>query len=219
MAKMRRIMQHRFGEFLDFLDEDAAEDPPAPARQVEPPPEPEAAETPAPAFREPGALPKSQLHLLGTLAAAHAVFGPKIDKTSLAFLAGVSHKSGAYFGNLGALRAAGLITYPSEGFVAITEAGRAVAPSVTVPATNDAVQRAVLAKLTRPQQAIVEALLSDHPKPLTKDQAAERAGASPTSGAYFGNLARLRGLGIIDYPTQGSLSVTELLFPYGLGHR
>lgn len=131
-------------------------------------------------------------------------------KETLAAVADVSPTSGGYFNNLGALRSAGLIEYPSPGEVGFTAEGRALA----MP-TDDSrpVHEHWLDVVTGPQRAILEALIERHPTAIEKDELANAINVSPTSGGYFNNLGRLRTLGAIDYPQKGHVALTRHVMP------
>lgn len=131
-------------------------------------------------------------------------------KETLAAVAGVSPTSGGYFNNLGALRSAGLIEYPQPGTVGFTDEGRACA----VPSDDGRpVHEHWLDVVTTPQREILEALIGQHPTPMTKDELASQIGVSPTSGGYFNNLGRLRTLGAVDYPQPGRVALTRHVMP------
>jgi hypothetical protein len=177
---------------------------------------PGAAERPEPSDGSGPALSKPQAHLLATLAATSALYrGNAIDKNLLAFMAEVSPNSSGFANNLGAMRRMGLIDYPIPGTVKATDAGLAAAPVANLPQTNDQVQRAVLNRLSKPQQRILEVVLEAHPDGISRATLADHAQFSVMSSGYANNLGALRSLGLIDYPTPGMVSTTDLLFPYG----
>lgn len=131
-------------------------------------------------------------------------------KETLAAVADVSPTSGGYFNNLGSLRSAGLIEYPTPGMVGFTDEGRACAnPSDD----SRPVHEHWYGVVTTPQKAILEALVARHPEPIAKDELAAEISVSPTSGGYFNNLGRLRTLGAIDYPQKGHVALTRHVMP------
>lgn len=155
---------------------------------------------------------RSQQQLLNALAFLETIGKGVADKTLLALMAGVSPTSGGYFNNLGALRTAGLLDYPSPGAVQLTEAGRAVAAPVDVPTTSEEMQALLAGKLSTSQQAILQELITVYPEALAKDELAKTIDVSPTSGGYFNNLGRLRSLGLVDYPSPGYVAACPVLF-------
>lgn len=134
------------------------------------------------------------------------------DKTQVALFVGVRPSSGSYANNLGALRSAGLISYPAPGSVALTPNGLAASPAVTVPHNTPELHAAVLGKLPRPQQAILQKILDAYPQPVSKDWLAEELHISTTSGSYANNLGSLRTLGAVTYPQPGFVRAADIMF-------
>ena len=96
-----------------------------------------------------------------------------------AFLAG--YKPGGAFNNtLGSLRSAGLIEYPSAGDIALTDEGRAHAREADVPLTTEALQHAVMNRLSGPQRRVLRPVIAAWPDELSVE---ERAGAPSTTRA------------------------------------
>lgn len=62
-------------------------------------------------------------------------------------------------------------------------------------------------------QKLLGVLLDRWPEAMTKDELAEAAGYSPTSGGFFNLCGRLRTLGLIDYPRPGEARAEDILFP------
>lgn len=157
---------------------------------------------------------RPQQHLLETLAMLESIGLMQPRKTQLALWADVSPTSGGFAGNLGVLREAGLIAYPSGGAVALTDAGRERAPTPTVPAVEE-MHEALCAKVGAGKAAILRALIAIYPRDIGKNDLAEKIGVSPTSGGYAGNLGDLRSLGVIDYPAPGRVVALPVLFLEG----
>lgn len=188
----------------------AAAKRPAPA-----PPKPRSAAAPAPpAPAADGEFSPSgpQQRILDALAMLEAIGVAAANKTQLALFAEASPKSSSYTNNLGALRTAGLIAYPVKSTVALTDAGRGLADSQRAPDTAEEIQAYVRNLVSGPQARIVDALLEVYPDALTKEDLAERAGASAGSSSYTNNLGALRSLGLIDYPTPGWAAAQPVLF-------
>jgi hypothetical protein len=168
---------------------------------------------PQPGINGPVDAPVSnpQWRILEALAWYESV-GLTASKVQLAFFSGATSKSSAYANNLGALRSAGYVDYPRQGVVALTDAGRALAPSPSGPTTSEQLQDSICDKLPGPQQRIVRALAAIAPMSLTKEEVAVTVEASPTSSAFANNLGALRSLGLIDYPERGQVAATDALF-------
>lgn len=138
---------------------------------------------------------------------------PQARKVQLALLSDASPKSSAYTNNLGALRTAGLVTYPGAGLVTLTAGGRSQArEDIDVPSTSEALHRQLFSRLSGPQVRILQQLITLYPESIDKAQLAEKAQASATSSAFTNNLGALRSLGLIDYPSPGMVAAQPALF-------
>lgn len=154
----------------------------------------------------------AQQKILNALAWAESIGLTEMDKAQLAIMSDTKPTSGGYFNNLGALRSAGWIEYPSSGVVALTDAGRSAAHINNVPTTDEELHEMICAKLPPAQQKILRALIDLYPQPISKNDLAESIGVSASSGGYFNNLGRLRTLKLIDYPSPGEVVALEILF-------
>lgn len=131
----------------------------------------------------------------------------------VAFIAGYSATSTGYTNPRGALKMAGLVTYPSPGNVSLTDAGADKAEAPDAAPTGEELRRRVMAKLSGPQQRILAALIEAHPEALTNEAVAERAGYSHTSTGYTNPRGSLKTLSLIDYPQPGWARAQDWLFP------
>lgn len=186
--------------------------PPRPGRSI-PPQRPSGA---AGAEGGNGEVTRPRQRILDALASLEPLGLATVDKSNVAVFADASPTSSAFVNNLGALRGVGLIHYPQQGRVALTDDGRSkAAASMTIGSPED-LHRAWFAKLAAPKVRILEQLIAIYPNSIDKAELAGLSGASPTSSAYVNNLGNLRSLGLIDYPQQGLVAATQLLFPPGL---
>lgn len=163
-----------------------------------------------------GALVPAQRRILLALRQLEAIGQAAPEKANVAWFAGASPKSSGYANNLGAMRSAGLIEYPSGGTVALTEAGRAMEPPAAAP-THTELMALIGAKVERAQLRMLEALVEAWPGELTHEELAAAVGSSPTSSGFANNRGRLRSLGLITYPGPGRSRAAEVLFPEGAG--
>lgn len=160
-------------------------------------------------------ITRPQQAILDALASFEAMGVARVRRVLAAFYSGASPRSSSYTNNLGALRSAGLITYPDSDHLALTTAGLHAAKPAQTYVTNAELHLAWLSKLPLPQRRILDTLIESFPGDLSKESLAEKSGASPTSSSYTNNLGALRSLGAIDYPDRGRVRATELLFPFG----
>jgi hypothetical protein len=176
------------------------------------------ARPPAPAAAPPSGdarVSGPQQRILNALAALEAIGLPDAHKTQLALFAQASPKSSSYSNNLGALRTAGLINYPAGGRVGLTADGRAIADASGAPTSTDELHRFVYSLVGGAKARLLEALISVYDADLSKEELAERAGASATSSSFSNNLGSLRSLGLIDYPAPGRIAALPVLFLAG----
>ncbi len=176
---------------------------------------------PAPAQRTPdaprpaadmSAVGSAKQRILDALAWLEAVGITRAEKVQLALLADQSPKSSGYANNLGALRSAGLIEYPSGGQVALTKPGREAANAPARPPTTEDLHRTLESRLPAPQWRILKVVIGYYPEAIAKPALAAEAGQSASSSGYANNLGALRSLGFIDYPRGGEVAALPVLF-------
>lgn len=163
-----------------------------------------------------GVITGPQQRILNALAWVESVSLPTPRKEKLAFLSDASPTSSSFTNNLGALRTAGLVDYPTPGFVALTDAGRSIAVVDTnTPTTSAEMITVVCSKVTGPQARIIRALALAYPDAIDKATLADRVEASASSSSFTNNLGALRSLGLLDYPQQGMVAAQPVLFLEG----
>jgi len=155
---------------------------------------------------------RPQQAILDALVWLETVGIEQADRVQLALLAGQSPRSGGYRNNLGALRTAGLIEYPSDGQVILDRRGRAAARPPATPPTTEELHRTLQAKLPAPQWRILTALIEVYPRHLGREDLAAQSDQSATSGGFRNNLGALRSLGFIDYPRPNTVGALPVLF-------
>jgi hypothetical protein len=174
-------------------------------------PEPSAGEAPDNTNGE-GDISRPQMRILEALALFESIDRLPVSKKWTAALSEASHASSSYGNNLGALRSRGLIDYPAPGMIALTEAGRALAPAVDAPTSSDEILERCKKIVSAPQWEILQALVKSYPHARGKVVLAEELGVSPSSSSYANNLGALRSAGMIDYPAQGAAKAADWLF-------
>jgi hypothetical protein len=159
-----------------------------------------------------------QQRVLNAIAWWNAVGFERPTKQQVGFIANyrVGKKVGGTYGNvLGDLRSSGLIDYPAQSVVELTEEGRALAGSVAIAPTTEGIQAAAHARLAEPESRVLQVIIDAYPGDLSKKEAGEAAGYSvgdKVGGTYGNVLGRLRTLGFIDYPAPGRVVAAEVLF-------
>ncbi|MFL5737324.1 MAG: hypothetical protein ACJ76P_08295 [Actinomycetota bacterium] len=188
-----------------------------PPREKPRPAERSTRRTETPAASAVGDLSAPEQRILDAIAWWNEVGFDQPTKLQVAFIAKyrVGKRVGGTFGNLlGSLRSNGLIDYPTQGRVELTEAGRAVATSADIPATIEGLQEAVYERLDGPERRVLRVLIEAYPAALPKQEIGERAGytVGDRVGGTFGNiLGRLRSLGLIEYPSPGAAAAESVL--------
>ena len=158
-------------------------------------------------------LQPAHLRILSGIAWWESLGVASPDLGGVAFAAKTSTKSSTFNNNRAKLHAAGYIEYPTHGNVRLTDAGRAIAPPPSLPPTNAAFQRTVLDSVQPALQRLLSVLIEAYPHEISLEQLAEGAGTSVSSSTFNNNRSWLRARGLSDYPRNGFVRATSLLFP------
>jgi hypothetical protein len=239
-AKMD-LLEHRFGALSAFVVEFrkaagealiGAESGPTPlvvqrpitARSAAP----ERASTPAPIPTppmRPQAPQGAKVTDTGSITAAHrkvldaiAMRHPESSsRLQVGVLAGYSANSGNFKNLLGGLRTRGLIEYPRDGDVILTESGVELARDTVGRAPQDSASVIEMwsSRLEPAQSRVLAAVISAYPRSITRDDIGAATSYSPTSGNFKNLLGRLSSLGLVTYPSPGVVRASDDLFPTG----
>ena len=170
--------------------------------------------------REPSeGISRPQQKLLDALAWFECAGLNAPSRTNVAAWANVSPRSSGFEKNVSTLRTAGLISYPGEGLLALTEEGRASADSGSIPPTLAALHAAWLQSpaLSGPQRKLLGILIDAYPGGLDRESLAKSADVSALSSGFEKNVSTLSGLDLVVYPSPGFVEVNRsMLFPEGL---
>ncbi len=160
-------------------------------------------------------LDNPKRRILDALAWFEAIGVAAPQGSALAFMSGYSGEdNGAFKNNRGALRTAGLVTYPSPGTVSLTDEGRTHAQIPNIPPTGEGLRATVLAKLDDPLRRVLTPCIEAYPNVVTGEDLAQMAGYSEAdNGAFKNNRGRLRTLGLVTYPNSGCVRAADILFP------
>lgn len=154
-----------------------------------------------------------QQRILDALAAFESQGLWIVARQNVAIFSRQSPRSSGFSNNLGRLHALGLIAYPRNGRVSLTDSGRQHAKQILRFTALEDLHQAWLAMLPRRQAQILQVLLTRYPEALAREEVASASEHSPTSSGFSNHLGALRSLGLIDYPTRGQVVATDLLFP------
>ena len=152
--------------------------------------------------------------IVDAIAWLNAIGIPEPEGPAVAAIAGYKVTGGGYKNPRSRLATKGIITYPRDGAVALTETGRALAKQPDVASlTGEAFRAKILDVLDGPEKKILTPLLRAWPDRMTADEVAQDAGYGVDGGGFKNPRSRLSTLGLIEYPTPGTLRARDILFP------
>lgn len=134
----------------------------------------------------------------------------EVTREQCAFLAGRGSSSSSYEKDLGRLRTAELIEYPSGGTLRLTVHGLALCPPKGKGFTAGELYQSIRDALDPRQVKIVDALLKHGG--MTRSELAKASDRGGSSSSFEKDLGRLRTLTIIDYPAPGEVDLTEWIY-------
>jgi Mn-dependent DtxR family transcriptional regulator len=161
-------------------------------------------------------IARPQQRVLDAIAELNARGIERPTRSQLGRMLDVSPTTGSFKNNLSALRTAGYLDYPEDWKVALTEAGRGIAAESFSVRTNDDARSRWMATITNPEARMLEIILDAHPEAITREELADALGVSHTTGSFKNNVSALRTLGLIDYPSDGTVKATNLIVPEAL---
>lgn len=152
------------------------------------------------------ALSGPERALLSALAWWEAVGQMRPSRAMACAIAGWRVTSGHIKNVSGALKTKGLVTYPSDGRLALTESGRSAAE----PPASDGRSLAAFVRdtLTGPQAQAFDVLLR-HPAGLDRETLCGHLEWDPKSGHIKNVLGSMRSMEIVEYPEAGSVRLVE----------
>ena len=153
--------------------------------------------------------------ILNAIAWFEAIGIPQPDQNAVAFIAGYSFKSSSYTVPRSVLSRIKAIEYTGDGRIMLSDAGRELADVANIPQTNDALLKAVSAKLGGPERRLLSVLVEEWPKDISSQELANRANYSEKSSSFTVPRSRLSSLGLIQFPAPGRVRARDILFPKG----
>jgi hypothetical protein len=159
-----------------------------------------------------GDLSRPQQALLDALAWLETVAIQTPIRSQVALVAKVSARSSGFRNNVSVLSSSGLVSYPRDGMLQLTDAGRDAARLPDVAPTTEELQYALYERLSGPQAALLRVLVAHYPAFLSRAALAAGAGVSNASSGFRNNVSVLKSLGLIDYPGDGQVVALPVLF-------
>lgn len=169
---------------------------------------PQSRASPAPTHRQSdanGALSGPQRQLLGVLAWWAAMGHTTPSRVQVAAVAGWKITSGHLKNVAGSLKTAGMIDYPAQGLLLLTDEGRAAAPE---PDMSIDFHDQLRGTLTGPQQAVFDLLLREG-RTMSREEITTALGWAATSGHIKNVVGSMRSLEIVDYPGSGAVALQD----------
>lgn len=134
------------------------------------------------------------------------------SRHQVAFVAGYT-VNGHFNNTAGNLRARGLIDYPGDGTMVLTDDGSLVSHGPDSAPTRDELIQRVAAVLKGEPMRRVFAALVESAKPMARADLAHACGY--TENGHFNNIVgSLNGIGVIEYPVRGMVGLSDIF--YGL---
>ncbi len=163
----------------------------------------------------PPGLTGPQLKVLQSVAALHAVGIQSPERKHVALFSGYSNpRSGGFTEPTGQLVGMGYLQSAS-GTLALTPAGRKVAPPAAAATTAD-LHTKLQSLLSGPEWKILDYLIRLYPRSITRAGLAEKMGYSnPRSGGFTEPMGKLVSMGLASTPAPGTVVGTEMLFVNG----
>lgn len=140
-----------------------------------------------------------QLDILKGLAELENIGRKDVPMALAGVAAGKSWTSSTFERYRGKLLAAGLLKYPKPGRVALTDAGRDLAPGQDQALTAEEIQERCLKLLTPYQADLVKALVAAHPEELSREELGQRSGKQASSSTFERYLGSLKSMEIVEY--------------------
>jgi hypothetical protein len=129
------------------------------------------------------------------------------------FIADYAPTGGTFKRYRGDARTRGLISYPGDGRLALTDEGRKIAQGPDAPPTIAALHAAVRENLDAPLVKLLDPILTAYPRAIAADEVGRWAGHEASGGTFKRYRGTLKTLEIIEYPSAGMLRAADWLFP------
>lgn len=157
-------------------------------------------------------IPPRRQRILDALSEMEALSRFRVRKACVAAMAGSSPNTGGFKNDCGALRAAGYVSYPSAGEMALTASGRALAKPAAPPSDDVELLERCLKILPPRRKAILKVVHQAYPGALSREEIAEAISVSPAAGGFKNDLGAMRSMELIDYPEPNTAKAAAWMF-------
>jgi hypothetical protein len=152
-----------------------------------------------------GSLTGPQLQLLQALNWWHALGHEQPTRVQVAAIAKWKPKGSNLRNRLSELSSKGLVVYPRDGLVSMTDDGAAVAPAPDEMGLIDSLK----AVMTGPQKQLFEQLLLSGSEPVTRDELATAVKWEPGGSNLRNRLSELSAMEVVTYPGKGNVALQD----------
>lgn len=151
-----------------------------------------------------GGLSGSESQLLGAISYWMALGFQAPSRVQVAAVVGWRSTSGHLKNVAGALKTRGLVSYPHDGALALTDAGASIAPA---PDLEVNVVDRLRSVMSGSQRQAFDIIMSSPRREAVRDEVAAGCGWAPTSGHLKNVLGSLKTLEAITYPADGRVAI------------
>jgi len=135
-----------------------------------------------------------------------------VSRLQLAAVAGYHKRTKSFTNALGSLNTAGLVVYPSAGYVSFGPGGVDAANHPASPPTVAVLQDMVREQVGAGRTRILDVLIRRYPDAVPRETLALELGVHERTKSFTNALGSLRSLGWIDYPSAGYVAASDALF-------
>ncbi len=152
--------------------------------------------------------------ILDALAELAQVGIPEAPRSQVAIFSGYKNaKSSGFAKALSQLSSDGLVRYPGNGAVALTDSGQAAACGSEAPITEDQLHARIRSIFPGVHWRILEPLIAVGGGSVSREDVAKSAGYENVKSSGFAKaLSQLSSLGLVEYPGPGFVRAADLLF-------
>lgn len=159
-----------------------------------------------------GALSSSLLRVINAIAWWNSFGLGAPTANQVGFIAGYAPTGGTFKKYRGELRTRGLVDYPSDGRLSLTNAGRAEATHPDTEPTIGALHRAVYNNIGGALSKVLSIIIDAYPAPISAAAVGELAGYEASGGTFKKYRGQLKTLELVEYPAAGMLRAADWLF-------
>ena len=161
-------------------------------------------------------LSRDNQQILNALAAFEDLGVSNPTREAVALFVGRSTRPARWSMDLKEMLDAALISYPAGGQLQLTPTGRAQAVKTNVAQTLAEFHQKWIGKLPPRQGNLLRVLISSFPQSVSRENLAELVQRSTKPARWSMDLNTMKKLSLIEYPEQGHVVASTLLFPPGL---